>query len=127
MQTTTLAEAVKLKSILSKKVHELEEELRRVAYTTVEKGAPVQGPVRSVIVVEAELQDVRRDARKLDKLMYKANIENTVFFQKEEIPLVEAIEWATQLRAQARLAKELGASLKEKFSIAMLSIPLFIK
>lgn len=114
MQTISLAEAVKLKSILTKKVHELEEELRRVAYTTIEKGDSIPTPVRTVSAVEAELQEVRKDARALDRLMYKANSENTVSFKNETVPLVEAIEWATQLRAEARLCKEMGSSPKEE-------------
>lgn len=114
MQTISLAEAVKLKSILTKKVHELEEELRRVAYITIEKGDSIPTPVRTVSAVEAELQEVRKDARTLDRLMYKANSENTISFKNETVPLVEAIEWATQLRAEARLCKEMGASSKEE-------------
>lgn len=114
MQTISLAEAVKLKSILTKKIHELEEEIHRVAYATIEKGASLPVAVRTVAIVEMELQEVRKDARTLDRLMYKANSENTVTFKNELIPLVEAIEWATQLRAEARLCKEMGASSKEE-------------
>ncbi|WP_309086762.1 hypothetical protein [Domibacillus sp.] len=114
MQTISLAEAVKLKSVLTKKVRELEEELHRVAYTTIEKGDSISTPVRTVSAVEAELQEVRKDARTLDRLMYKANSENTISFKNETVPLVEAIEWATQLRAEARLCKEMGASSKEE-------------
>ena len=45
MANITLAEAVKLKSILTKRIHELEDEMRRVAFTTVEKGnSPEKGP-----------------------------------------------------------------------------------
>ena len=45
MSNITLAEAVKLKSVLTKRIHELEDEMRRVAFTTVEKGStPDQGP-----------------------------------------------------------------------------------
>jgi len=114
MQTISLAEAVKLKSILTKKTHELEEEIHRVAYATIEKGASLPVPVRTVTIVEMELQEVRKEARTLDRLMYKANSENTIAFKNEGIPLVEAIEWATQLRAEARLCKEMGASSKEE-------------
>ena len=44
MANITLAEAVKLKSILTKRIHELDE-MRRIAFTTVEKGNwPEKGP-----------------------------------------------------------------------------------
>ena len=76
MSNITLAEAVKLKSILTKRIHELEDEMRRVAFTTVEKGStPDIGP-RTLKVVETELDEVRLDSRVLDRLMYRANIDN---------------------------------------------------
>ena len=72
MTTITLAEAVKLKSILTKRIHELEVEMRRVAFTTVEKGnSPEKGP-RTLQDVETEMDEVRLDSRTLDRLMYRA-------------------------------------------------------
>ncbi|WP_062105383.1 hypothetical protein [Bacillus niameyensis] len=114
MGKITLAEAVKLKSILTKRIHELEEEIHRVAFTNVEKGEKVEPGPRTVAQVELELDDVRSDARLLDKLMYRANIDNTITYKNEELSIVEAIELATQLRAKARLYKEFGAANKEE-------------
>lgn len=114
MPNITLAEAVKLKSILLKRVHELEEEIMRVAFTTIEKGsAPEIGP-RTVSVVDNEITITRKDIRMLDKLIYEANINNTVTFKDRAYTIVEAIELATQMRAQARIYKQLGASEKER-------------
>lgn len=114
MHKITLAEAVKLKSIITKRIQELEEEIRRVAFTTVEKGeTPEPGP-RPLSIVEAELDTVRFDARTLDRLMYRANIDHTIEFKDEKLTIVEAIEFATQLRAKARLYKELSTSPKEE-------------
>lgn len=114
MGKITLAEAVKLKSILTKMIHELEDEIQRIAYTTVEKGeTPVEFP-RTVQAVDKELDNVRKDARLLDKLMYRANIDHTLTFKNETLTIVEAIELATQLRAKARLYKELGSAKKEE-------------
>lgn len=113
MSNITLAEAVKLKSILTKRIHELEDEMRRVAFTTVEKGStPDQGP-RTLKVVETELDEVRLDSRVLDRLMYRANIDNTLDFHGQQLAIVEAIELATQLRAKSRLYKELSMAEKE--------------
>ncbi len=113
MSNITLAEAVKLKSILTKRIHELEDEMRRVAFTTVEKGStPDQGP-RTLKVVETELAEVRLDSRVLDRLMYRANIDNTLDFHGQQLAIVEAIELATQLRAKSRLYKELSMAEKE--------------
>ncbi|WP_186672175.1 hypothetical protein [Sporosarcina sp. BP05] len=113
MSNITLAEAVKLKSILTKRIHELEDEMRRVAFTTVEKGStPDLGP-RTLKVVETELDDVRLDSRVLDRLMYRANIDNTLEFHGQQLAIVEAIELATQLRAKSRFYKELSMAEKE--------------
>ncbi|MBO1909936.1 hypothetical protein [Sporosarcina sp. 6E9] len=118
MGKISLAEAVKLKSVLTKRIHELEEEVRRVAFTTIEKGAsPELGP-RTLSIVETELETVRLDARILDRLMYRANIDHTIEFKGEEIAIVEAIELATQLRAKARLYKELSFSPKEEIQFS---------
>ncbi|MNU02188.1 hypothetical protein D3C72_2458210 [compost metagenome] len=64
MTTISLAEAIKLKSIITKKI-------QRSAFVTVEKSAPIVTPVRTIAIIEAEQQLVRKDARTLDKLIYK--------------------------------------------------------
>lgn len=114
MGKITLAEAVKLKSILTKQIHELEDEIRRVAFATVERGEKVESGVRTVTVVEKELDEIRKDARQLDKLMYRANIDNEITYKDETLAIVEAIELATQLRAKSRLFKDLGTANKEE-------------
>lgn len=38
VEKISLAEAVKLKSVLTKRIHELEEDIRRVAFTTIDNG-----------------------------------------------------------------------------------------
>lgn len=114
MSNLSLAEAVKLKSVLAKRIHELEEEMDRVAFVEVEKGSKVSKQVRSLPKVEVEIDEIRKDFRLLDKLMYRANFENRVDFNGEELAIVEAIELATQLRAKARKFKEFGAAVKEE-------------
>lgn len=111
----SLAEAVKLKSILNRKVHELTAEVSSVSHVIVEKGEAPKLPAHTLAQVEAELAEVRRDARKLDALMYRANIDNTITFKDEEMPIVEAIELATQLRAEVEHCKQLSQSEQESF------------
>lgn len=108
-----LAEAVKLKSILGKKVQELIGELERSAFVTVEKGQAPKTSNRAMTVIEAELAQVRLDVRTLDRLVYEANIKNLVDFKGEKLALVEAIELATQLRAEVELCKEFSTHEKE--------------
>ncbi|TQR19082.1 hypothetical protein [Psychrobacillus vulpis] len=114
MPHISLAEGVKLKSILLKRVHELEEEIMRVAFTIVEKDiAPEIGP-RTVAVVDNELTETRKDIRTLDRLIYEANVTNKVMFKEKAYTIVEAIELATQMRAQAKIYKQLGAAEKQR-------------
>ncbi|MGE7692168.1 hypothetical protein ACQKMI_23690 [Lysinibacillus sp. NPDC097214] len=112
-----LAEAVKLKSILAKKVQDLVNELHRSAFVTVEKGQAPKTSNRAMTVIEAELAQVRLDVRTLDRLVYEANIKSSVDFKGEKLALVEAIELATQLRADAELCKQF--SMHEKESVRM--------
>lgn len=114
MGNISLAEAVKLKSILTKRVHELEDEMRRVAFTTVEKGSTPEKKQRTLEIVDLELEEVRLDNRVLDRLMYRANIDNEIEFEGQQLAIVEAIELATQLRAKARFYKELSTAEKEE-------------
>lgn len=113
MKKIPLAEGVKLKSIITRKIQELISEIQFVSHAIVEKGETPKTSGRKLAEVEAELARVRKDARTLDKLIYRANIDHTVTFKGEEMPIVEAIELATQLRADVSLYKELGQSEKE--------------
>lgn len=114
MKTIPLAEGIKLKSILTKKIQELIYEMRNNAYVIVEKGESPKQSGRSIQEIEAELAQIRKDSRTLDKLIYRANIDNTIEFQGQVMPIVEAIELATQLRAEASLCKDFGRAEKEK-------------
>lgn len=110
-----LAEAVKLKSIMTKKIQELTSSIHQVSHTIIEKG---EQPVKSeytLEMIEAELKEIRKDSRKLDALIYRANIDNTISFKDEVMPIVEAIELAIQLRAEAAICKQLGMSEKETY------------
>ena len=113
MKKIPLAEGVKLKSILTKKIQELISEIHQVSHAVVEKGQTPKTSGRTITEVESELAQVRKDSRLLDKLIYRANIDNTISFKGEEMPIVEAIELASQLRAEASLYKHLGQSEKE--------------
>lgn len=118
MKTIPLAEAIKLKSILTKKIQELIYEMRANATIIVEKGELPKQSGRTLKEIEAELAQVREDSRTLDKLIYRANIDNTIEYKGQVMPIVEAIELATQLRAEASLCKEFGKAEKEKLYTA---------
>ncbi|HWL12892.1 MAG TPA: hypothetical protein VNQ57_07855 [Ureibacillus sp.] len=122
MKKIPLAEGVKLKSILSKKIQELITEIHQVSHAVVEKGQQVQSSGRTITEVETELAQARKDSRLLDKLIYRANIDHTITFKGEELPIVEAIELASQLRAEAGLYKQLSQSQKEELYTASDSV-----
>ena len=126
-----LAEAVKLKSILNKKQAQLALERQRLAFITVEKGTVAEREGRTMQIVEQELQRVRHDIRLLDRLVYEANIQNTVQFEEQKLTLVEAIEYAKQLRLEAIEASYFSQHEKEQMehnygeSVAMVRVALF--
>jgi len=114
LTTFTLADGIRLRSLLTKQVQEFEQELLRVAFTVSEKGHPLPEQKRGVDEVDFDIKMIRQDLMLLDRLIYEANLSNSIDYQGEAIPIVEAIEYAMQLRAQAKLYKQLGASAKEQ-------------
>ncbi|MBD8035033.1 MULTISPECIES: DIP1984 family protein [Solibacillus] len=110
-----LAEAVKLKSVIMKKIQERTFAVNQLTHVIIEKGEQPKRPDYTLEMLEAELKQLRYDSRKLDSLIYRANIENVIVFKDEEMPIVEAIELASQLRAEAALCKSLGSEEKEAF------------
>ncbi|WP_026830433.1 MULTISPECIES: hypothetical protein [Exiguobacterium] len=111
-----LADAVKLKSILRKQLEQLVEEVDRIAFIDLEKGEALPtGQERTLLDVESAMDEVRRDMRILDRLVYAANLSTIIETTEGEVPLVEAIELATQLRAKATQFQELAARPKREF------------
>ncbi|MDV6378366.1 hypothetical protein ORD22_09005 [Sporosarcina sp. GW1-11] len=119
----TLAEGIKLKSILSKQIRELEAEAHRVAFATIEKGTVPPKLARTLQDVEVEMERVRVDQRRLDLLIYVANSTHTVDFEGQQLALVEAIELAIQLRAKAEFYKQLSSSPKEEMQFGYSETP----
>ncbi|SEJ87726.1 hypothetical protein SAMN04488127_3136 [Bhargavaea ginsengi] len=114
MGKINLAEGIKLKSILNRRIQELNEELQRSAFALVEKGKKPETGRRPMAEIEQELERVRKDSRSLDGLVYRANIDHEVEFEGSKLPIVEAIEFATQLRAQASAYKSFSQAQKEE-------------
>lgn len=127
----SLAEAVKLKSILQSKYRELVSERSRVAFIVVEKGTEAKREGRTIEAVEVELAVIQKDIRTLDRLVYEANVQHTVSFNGEELTLVEAIELAKQLRLEVNEIKQFASSEKEDMqygygeSVTMVRVALF--
>ena len=111
-----LADAIKLKSLLHKQIDKLLEEVERVAFIELEKDEPLPTiQSRSLEDIEVELESIRRDMRRLDRLVYEANLKTVIETHDGPLPLVEAIEFAIQLRAQARMYQDLSERPKREF------------
>lgn len=110
----TLAQAVPLKGIISRRIQELLSERISVSTITVEKGQQYEAPERSMEIVTAELNQAREDFRKLDITMTAANLTNTVKWDGQDISITEAIELSKQTRAEVNVIKALGSRKKQE-------------
>lgn len=111
-----LADAIKLKQLLLKQIDKLLEEVERVAFIELEKDEPLPTiQSRSLEDIEVELESIRCDMRRLDRLICEANLYTVVETNDGPLPLVEAMEFAIQLKAQARMYQDLAERPKREF------------
>ena len=110
----SLLEALPLRNTISRRIQDLLSERHNVAFVQFEKGEEYEKPERTVEEVTKELNEVRRDFRKLDILVYKANLEAKITWDDEEICIAEAIELAKQLRGEAGNLKVFAQSKKQE-------------
>lgn len=105
----TIAEAIKLKSLLSQKYNELTRERSSNATERVKTPSDtVDFPKRKVLDITNDIQEVLNDSAELSLLLAKANIENTVEFDGKEITLVSALDLVKVLRSEVVTLKRLG-------------------
>lgn len=111
-----LADAIKLKSLLHKQIDKLLEEIERVAFIELEKDEPLPTiQSRSLEDIEVELESIRNDLRRLDLLVCEANLHTVIETNDGPLPLVEAMEFAIQLKAQSRMYQDLAERPKREF------------
>lgn len=110
----TLAQAVPLRTIISRRIQELLQERVNVSSVEVEQGEKYEKPARSMEEITAELEVARNDFRALDVAMAKANLENTIEWDGKEISIMEAIELAKQLRGEVDQLKKFGKRKKQE-------------
>lgn len=110
----SLLEALPLRNTISRRIQDLLMERDSVAFVEFEKGEEYEKPERTVEEVTTELNEVRKDFRKLDVLVYKANLEAKITWDDEEICIAEAIELAKQLRGEAGRLKFFANSKKQE-------------
>lgn len=111
-----LADAIKLKSLLIEQIDKLLEEVERVAFIMLEKEESLPTiQSRSLEDIEVELEAIRTDLRYLERLVSEANLTTIVKTNDGPLTLVEASEFAIQLRAQARMYQQLAERPKREF------------
>lgn len=110
----TLDEAVALRGIISRRIQDLIKERVSVSTAEAKPGEDYEKPTRTVEEVTSELNEARKDFRKLDVLMAKTNIENTINWDGNEITITEAIELAKQLRGEVHSLKNFSSKKKQE-------------
>lgn len=106
----TLAELLPLKVTMSKLLHEKIAERETIAYIEFAKGEEETVPDRTFDELTTEIREIRKDYRKIDYIIAKANVENLVEWEDGRLSIVEAIELAKQIRGEANLLKEFSRS-----------------
>lgn len=111
----TLADAVSLKSLLGKRIHELLSERESVSTVVYKVGdsIPESYDERSMEEVTVELNDVRSDVRNLSLIVAKKNLETFIDWSGSQIPLTSALELSKQLRGEVNDLKGFGKRKKE--------------
>lgn len=118
-----LNEAVRLKSVVSRKLRELLTERERISFVTVsskkvEEGASYEKHDRTVEEVTLDIEEVRKEEREISYALSKANLENTVKWDGEDIPLTTGLLLSKQLRAELEGLKSFSIRNKVETSFS---------
>lgn len=118
MTTITLKQAVDIKNIISGKVNELSaERYRGATITYYEDKEPVDNGYRPFDEVDRDLTQARNDLRKLSNLIAVANATNTIDVDGEELNIIEAIEYAKQIRNDINELKNFSNAKKKDVKV----------
>ncbi|MFE8701098.1 hypothetical protein ACFYKX_10875 [Cytobacillus sp. FJAT-54145] len=108
MKVITLAEALPLRGVISRRIQELIQERQSVAIVEVEKGETPEPCERTFEEVSLELEQVRKDFRTLDYWMQNFNVNTRIEWNGEDMTVTEALELAKQLRGEIQSLKSFG-------------------
>lgn len=110
----SLAEAIPLKSSLSRRIQELVRERQQVSTVTIQPDGTKEEHKRTIEEVAAELETTRSHYRELDIAIAKANVTSTFKWQEKDITILEAIELAKQIRGEVNELKRFGSQKKKE-------------
>ncbi len=88
-------------------------EVSTITYVPGEVGN-IEYPARKVDEITAEIEEARADFRKLDILMARANVTETLEWEEDIYTIIEAIELAKQMRSEVAELKRLAGRKKEE-------------
>lgn len=109
----TIAEALPLKNFIFTRIKEKNKERENNAFVEYEKGEEVALPTKDFETLTNELLEIRKDYRKLDKMLSEANVNVTFEWDGDVISIKEAIELANQIRLESTSLKSLSTTKKE--------------
>lgn len=112
----TLAQAVPLRGIISRRIQELLTERNNVSVAEAKQGETYDTPIRNMEEVSNELEIARNDFRKLDVAMAVFNLNEKLVWDGSEVSIIEAIELAKQLRGEVSQLKNFGQRKKQERS-----------
>lgn len=112
----SLAEAVSLRSVISRQIQDLIHERCEISVVSVPKGENYEKPNRTIEELTEEINEVRTHFRKLDIAMATANLHHTFEWDQQLITIMEAIELAKQMRGELRDLKKFASRKKQDYS-----------
>lgn len=112
----SLDQALDIRSAASKRIHELINERKSVAFVTVGKDEKYESPERSIEVIEEELAQARQDYLDIDQLINTYNCKQVIDWDGKKISIFTAIELAKQLQGETNIVKDFGKRKKQETS-----------
>jgi len=108
----TLAEAIPLRKMLERRIHELFSERWDKSYVVIEKGECYEPYSRTMDQVSVEIYELQRDYRFLGRVVSEANLSEKMAWNGEELTMLEAIELAKQMRTDLNQLKTFASRKK---------------
>ncbi|WP_028560309.1 hypothetical protein [Paenibacillus pinihumi] len=108
----TVAEALAVRSAISRRISQLSHERELNSMSVIEKGEVAEYPSRTVDMITSELNRVMADFRRLDLLIAISNTTTVIQWNNGELKVLEAIELAKQTRNESAYLSQLGSRKK---------------
>jgi hypothetical protein len=105
----TLAQAIDIRSAISKRIQELLNERNSSAVVSYYDESEMIYPNRKLEEVEQELNETRKDYLEIDQLINTQNLKKVIDWEDEKISIYTAIELAKQIQGEVNILKSMGS------------------